>query len=58
VEHRFLLTKPQQGRLNKGKVMEIIFILIGLIVGGISPWLVQRYRFASKSISLEKAEEL
>ncbi len=38
--------------------MEIVFITIGLIVGGVSAWFIQRYRFASKSISLEKAEEL
>jgi hypothetical protein len=38
--------------------MEVILIIIGLIVGGISIWFIQRYRFASKSISLEKAEEL
>lgn len=38
--------------------MEMVYVTIGLIVGGISIWVVQKYRFASKSISLVKAEEL
>ena len=38
--------------------MEIVFFTIGLIAGGVSAWFIQRYRFASKSISLEIAEEL
>ena len=38
--------------------MEIVYVTIGLIVGGISIWVIQQYRFASKSISLEKAKEL
>lgn len=38
--------------------MEIILIVVGLIVGGISAWFIQSYRFAAKSIPLVKAEEL
>ena len=38
--------------------MEIVLTILGLIIGGVSAWFIQRYRFASKSISLEKAEEL
>ena len=38
--------------------MEIVFITIGLIIGGISAWFIQKYRLASKSILLEKAKEL
>ena len=38
--------------------MEIVFFTIGLIAGSVSAWFIQRYRFASKSISLEKAKEL
>jgi len=37
--------------------MEAIFVIIGLIVGGISAWFIQRYRFASKSIPLERTKE-
>lgn len=37
--------------------MEAFFVIIGLIVGGISAWFMQRYRFASKSVSLERAKE-
>jgi len=37
--------------------MEAIFVIIGLIVGGISAWFIQRYRFASKSVPLERAKE-
>ena len=37
--------------------MEAIFVIIGLIVGGISAWFIQRYRFASKSVPLERTKE-
>jgi DNA recombination protein RmuC len=38
--------------------MEIALILTGLIVGGISIWYLQKYRFASKCVPIEKAGEL
>jgi len=38
--------------------VEVILTIIGLIVGYVSAWYIQRYRFALKSIPIEKAEEL
>jgi len=38
--------------------ISIVMIVLGLIVGGISAWFIQRYRFASTSIPLKKAEKL
>jgi DNA recombination protein RmuC len=38
--------------------MEVFLIIVGLVVGSVSVWFIQRNRLASKSISLEKAEEL
>lgn len=38
--------------------MEFILITIGIIIGGIGIWFVQKYRYALKSIPKEKAEKL
>jgi DNA recombination protein RmuC len=38
--------------------MEIALILTGLLIGSVSIWYLQKYRYVTKSIPLEKAKEL
>lgn len=40
-------------------MMEIVFLVIGLLIGGLIAWLIQSYRFAAKkSVPFEEAEGL
>ena len=44
--------------MQKGNIMEILLLITGLIVGGISAWYLQKYRIELKSRPLAEAEKL